>query len=234
MNKVTFHVDLSKLKCASCHNYLRSGPVFIQYTGNSVCSKCNNPCGVASFRNLLYEEIIKTALFPCRYASNGCPARLQSTDTSHEAVCVFKSCKCPVFKCKWVGSAEEIFTHFFQSVQNGHCAAVIVDGKFQFNKNGEIYKLIQVKKRNYVIWIHAITQKICIEVINLYKGHSVEYKVSLFKPNARDNGEILKKGRTRLLNDTKQEIIEYDKKLLTDILGRSEMLECSINLLVKD
>lgn len=238
MSKITVKLDISKLKCASCKNHLKTSPVFIQYTGDSVCANCNNAAtNKPSFRNKLYEEIIKTALFPCQYASRGCVTRVTFNNTTqHETVCKFRGCKCPIDKCAWVGPASDLFTHFFESVKGGHAAAVIVGQTFQFHKNGAVFKLMQVKNRNFVVLVNAIAQKICFDVINLFEGGAaVEYKLALFKPNARDEGEIRKKGMTRLLSGGKaQASIEYDKKLITEILGRSEMLECSIFLTVKD
>lgn len=235
MNKITLKVDASKLKCASCKNYLKSAPVFIQYTGDTICQTCNNATGKTTFRNKLYEEMIKTVLFPCEYASKGCTTRLLFNNAAqHESVCKFKGCKCPIVKCTWMGKPENLFTHFFESSQGGHSAAVVVGQQFQFYKNGDVFKLMQVKNRNFVILVNARTQKICIEVINLYEGSSTEYKLSLYKPNAKDEGEIRKKGCTRILSASKEQTIEYDKKLITEMLGKSEVLECSIFLIVKE
>lgn len=231
MSKINVKLDLTKLRCASCKEYLTNAPVFVQYNGDSVCGSCNILGGKASFRNTLYEDMMKGVLFPCRNASRGCTKQVGFNNTmGHEAACTYKDCyKCPIDTCKWSGKLEMLFSHFFQ---DGHNAAVLTNQMFIFSKNGQVFKLLQLKQRSFVLWVNAINQKVSIEIINLDFGVSVEYKLSIYKPNASEEGEIRKKGRTRVFNG-KKEAIEFDKKLITEMLGKSEMLECSVFLVMK-
>lgn len=233
MSKITVKVDIKKLKCALCKNYLANAPVFVKYNGDSICGSCNTLDRDPSYRNTLYEDMMKGALFPCRNASRGCTKQVGFNNTiGHETACTYKECyKCPINTCTWTGTAEMLFSHFFQGVHN----AIVLDKsqKFIFNKNGQMFVLLQLKQRSFIIWVNSVHQKISIQIVNLDFGPSVEYKLSIYKPNAIENGEIRKKGRTVMLTG-KSETIEYDKKLITEILGKSEWLECSIFLIMND
>lgn len=226
LNKIFLKVSTYKLKCALCKSHLKNSPIFMQYTGDSVCASCHNPATMPSIRNRLYEEMMKGALFPCQYVLKGCTARVCFNNTSpHETVCIFKdACKCPIERCVWVDSPKNLFTHF----SNCHKASVLEAQKFQFYKKDEVFKLLQVENRNFLMWVDAVTQTILMEVINLDEGASVEYMVSLYRPSAKDEGEIRKKGYTRTLNIYEEQVIEYDKRAITEMLGKSEQLECSI------
>lgn len=224
----TIKLDIAKIKCALCKEYLRSAPVFVQYSGDTICERCNKISEKISFRNKLYEDMMKAALLPCRFATKGCTKQLQFNHcANHENVCDYKDkFKCPISTCNWVGKIEMLLNHFFQDAHN---ATVVLSQSFCFPKNGQVFKLLQAKQRNFVIWVNAIHQKITIEVISLDLQNSVDYKLSLYKPNASEDGEIRKKGRTRILDGGKVITMEFDKKLITDMLGRTESLECHVS-----
>lgn len=230
MIKVTINIDIEKLRCALCKKYLRNPPVFIQHTGDSVCEKCNTAACKPSFRNKLFEEMMKGVLFPCINAPKGCTARVGFNSThSHESVCPFKGDKCPIAGCKWLGRVTDLYQHF--STDFHGASSIIMGQRLLFHKNDAAFLLFKLKNRCFAMWVDARKQKICIEVINLHEGNSVEYCLSLYIPNAKDRGEIRKKAFTRKVYANKGMTIEYDKKVVTDMLGRSEMLECSVSLL---
>lgn len=217
-------------KCASCKKYLSSPPVYVQSTGDSVCEKCSNTAGPPFFRNKLYENIVKNVFFPCEFVSRGCRHMVVFGDTQqHEATCPHKHYYCPIELCVWSGSMDKCIEHF----QNGsHGAVRLVGSNFVFNRDGVVFKLIKLGKRVFVLWLIARPQKIIIELINLDCGESVKYKVSIYKPNTRDTAEFRKEGVTRLFVEKLRHIVEFEKKLLDDLLGQPKMYECSLEVFV--
>lgn len=228
MGKVTISISPEKLKCAVCRTYLYNSPVFVRETGDTICEKCNNntPNRKSAFRNWLYEDLMKGALFPCQYADSGCTALMgfnNFSSQSHEYTCKYRN-KCPIDTCQWYGKVEMLFGHF---LKGAHGDAVLIGDQIKFDSNGEVFKLVRHKGHSYIVWVNALNEKVCIEVINLYKGNSIPYTLTLYNPDDISEVDIGKSGETRELKGTKQ-TIEFDKKLITQMLGKSVCLECII------
>lgn len=68
--------------------------------------------GAGNIRNLAMEKVASTVFFPCKYASNGCPAlHLHPDKGEHEdKLCEFRPyvCPCPGAQCKWSGSLDGV------------------------------------------------------------------------------------------------------------------------------
>lgn len=230
MSTNTLHLNISKLQCAKCKKYLSNPPVYVEYSGDSVCEMCNEVMGKPYFRNLIYEELVKCSLFPCSYAPNGCPVLVQFSKTYiHESVCTYKHSTCPIELCGWAGRLDLLYNHFLSS---NHSAKDLKTSYFILNKDEEMFKLVKVKKRTFVIWVNGTTDKINIEFINLDLGDCVRYTISIYKPNAKEEMELRKEGSTRLFRGKMREVVEYNKKLVCDILGDTDFLECSFQLVV--
>lgn len=223
MSKVSLDVPLKKLKCAACSKQLSNPPVYVRITGESVCATCCFADGVAPIRNKLYEEIMKGALFPCEFAEKGCPARVGFNNAaSHVLNCKYQYYKCPLEPCVWRGEVDSIIEH----LTTIHRAVKAENTKVFFRRSAEVCKLLNVEGRNFLLWIEERKQKICIEMINLDIGKEVEYKFSIYKPNAKEDAEIRKKAKTRRLNGS-QYVVEIDNNVIDNLLGPSELLECS-------
>lgn len=242
MSKTSLTVNIMNLKCALCKNCLNTPPVYTQSTGDSICKKCNTASNKPSFRNYVYERMLKRALFPCKYAHRGCTARLLADNMEHNRVCIYQNYKCPVGhvsfslgdeQCKWEGKPNDLFAHFKDDTEH-HYIDEIVKQQFQFQKCSKILKLAQVKKRNFLILIDAVTANICIEVFNLYEGDAVRYRVALYQPKVRQQAELRKEGCTRVLGDDEERIVKYDKFIIAKTLGVLSVLECSIHFYIQN
>lgn len=85
--------QLEKLKCVSCEAYLSNVPVFTLIDGKSVCHRCyySNGPPISSIRNLAYETIASSFIFPCIYRFRGCTIRLKYGREmwNHEHECAY-------------------------------------------------------------------------------------------------------------------------------------------------
>ncbi|CAH1376008.1 unnamed protein product [Tenebrio molitor] len=68
---------LDSLKCVACESYISHKPVFLVVDGKSICHRCSHSNGVpkGAIRNLAYETIASTIIFPCIYRYRGCTIR---------------------------------------------------------------------------------------------------------------------------------------------------------------
>lgn len=78
---------------------------------NKRCSFCRSPIGDIRCRAM--EKVIETTIVPCPNAKYGCK---ESTaygieSSSHEKLCVFAPCFCPVQNCNYVGSYTDLIDH---------------------------------------------------------------------------------------------------------------------------
>lgn len=115
---------LSAFECPVCLEYML--PPYLQcQSGHLVCGNCRPKLTccptcrgpVPSVRNLVLEKIANTVLFPCKYASTGCPLQLVHTDkVDHEEACEFRPycCPCPGASCKWQGNLEAVMPHLMK------------------------------------------------------------------------------------------------------------------------
>lgn len=239
----TLKVNILQLKCAICKNHLKTAPVFVISNGSSICEKCKSASNKPSFRNHLYEKVVEDALFPCEYAPRGCTAQLKFNNTvEHESVCKFQNCKCPVADviffsgrglCSWEGRPIDLPKHFNHDDED-HYVDEIANENFQFEKCSKVLKLVQVKKRNFLMLIDALTTNIYIEVFNLYEGDRVKYRFSLYKPEAKHELQLRKEECTRVLREDEKRIIKYDKRIISKLLGRQEAFQVSIYFYIGD
>lgn len=222
-------VPLKKVKCASCARYLNNPPVYIRITGDSICANCCVTSGFAPIRNKIYEEIMKGSLFPCQFATRGCPIRVGFNNTAmHETNCKYQNYQCPVDTCSWQGRLDLIVAHIIDNhvVLKAECM------KFIFSRGSEVFRLLHIKERTFLLCIGGRRDKISIKILNLDTAKPVEYKLSIYKPNAKEEGEIRKKAKSVHLNCS-QSAVEFDSKLIEGFLGPSDLLECSVFLLMQ-
>lgn len=103
---------LLKLTCSVCKRYLSCSPVMMDSSGHNVCGECseNLPRKLVYQRMQAYEDLAKAALFPCRY---GCQAKFPfDIIKNHEETCKIRTHKCPVKRCSWEGTVDDIEKHF--------------------------------------------------------------------------------------------------------------------------
>ncbi|KAK2183082.1 hypothetical protein NP493_324g03058 [Ridgeia piscesae] len=117
--------DLASLfECPVCFDYALP-PIMQCQSGHIVCSNCRpklqacptcrGPLG--NIRNLAMEKVASQVMFPCKYASTGCPITLPHTDKQeHEEGCEYRPycCPCPGASCKWQGALEQVMPHLMQ------------------------------------------------------------------------------------------------------------------------
>ncbi|KAK9109500.1 hypothetical protein Sjap_017560 [Stephania japonica] len=75
------------------------------------CSRCVHPIG--TIRCLIIEKLVETIKLPCQYSQLGCketPSYCQKS--THEKNCIHSPCHCPISRCKFVGSSEQLSQHF--------------------------------------------------------------------------------------------------------------------------
>lgn len=220
----------SNFCCAKCEKYLSNPPVFVQSTGDSICGDCYKLLApVPYFRNYMYEDMVKDTYFPCVYAPNGCPTRVQFGKTElHESVCVYKHNTCPIEQCGWSGRMMMLHEHFLSDI---HGAQLLISPKFIFASDSEMFKLFKWKKRSFLMWVNGNTDKIRVELINLDMGDAVKYKVSVYRANAKDVAQLRKGGSTRVFTGKMREVLEFDKNVLRSLLGDNiKQLECNFSL----
>lgn len=84
---------LDQIKCFYCECYLSCDPIFILENGQNVCHRCVNSNGPPknATRNLVYEKLASTLIFPCIYRNRSCPTKLIFGRTlwKHEANCSY-------------------------------------------------------------------------------------------------------------------------------------------------
>ncbi|XP_008196976.2 uncharacterized protein LOC103314031 [Tribolium castaneum] len=70
---------LETLKCVSCESYLTNKPVYLVHDGRNICHRCihSNGAPKGAVRNLAYETIATSIIFPCVYRFRGCTIWLQ-------------------------------------------------------------------------------------------------------------------------------------------------------------
>ncbi|XP_010474150.1 PREDICTED: E3 ubiquitin-protein ligase SINA-like 4 [Camelina sativa] len=76
------------------------------------CSFCKLPIGDVRCRAM--EKVIKAGLVSCSNAMYGCKESTAYGNKllSHERVCVFAPCSCPVKDCNYIGSYKDLNSHF--------------------------------------------------------------------------------------------------------------------------
>ena len=63
------------------------------------------------------EQVASNMIFPCKYATSGCPITMFPKDKErHEDICEHRLYSCPIpligmVRCKWQGSMEQVMAH---------------------------------------------------------------------------------------------------------------------------
>ncbi|KAJ3627829.1 hypothetical protein MTP99_015178 [Tenebrio molitor] len=130
------------LSCTSCHLDMLP-PIYLCVSGHNVCSRCkSHPCKVCNAmittsRNIALENVSRTHLHHCRYASDGCTEKYMYNQLrAHEARCQFCRYKCPSDDCPFEGR----FTHFLNHLKVVHGSVKIgFSTRNDFPKNHELY-----------------------------------------------------------------------------------------------
>ncbi|PWA83528.1 Aminotransferase-like mobile domain-containing protein [Artemisia annua] len=84
---------------------------------SSCCSKMKKICPLCYTSTGCYskglENIIDTAIIPCKNAKRGCKTRMRlSYHSEHEKKCPHATCFCPCPSCPFTGSHENLYLHF--------------------------------------------------------------------------------------------------------------------------
>ncbi|XP_010496724.1 PREDICTED: E3 ubiquitin-protein ligase SINA-like 4 [Camelina sativa] len=108
--------------CPNCFDPLKK-PIFQCNNGHLACflcciklkkrcSFCKLPIGDVRCRAM--EKVIKAGLVSCSNSMYGCKESTTYGNKllSHEKVCVFAPCSCPVKDCNYIGSYKDLNSHF--------------------------------------------------------------------------------------------------------------------------
>ncbi|KAL6502549.1 E3 ubiquitin-protein ligase siah2 [Orobanche hederae] len=91
------------LSCSSCCSKMKK-----------ICPLCYTSTGCYSYNHCKgLENIIGTAIIPCKNAKRGCKMRMRLRYHSyHEQLCPHATCFCPYPSCPFTGSHENLYLHF--------------------------------------------------------------------------------------------------------------------------
>ncbi|CAH9094655.1 unnamed protein product [Cuscuta epithymum] len=113
--------DPDVLDCPICFDAL-TVPVFQCENGHIACSSCCtkivNKCPSCAWpigynRCRAIEKLIECIKLSCRNTKYGCKESVFFTKKSgHESSCIFTPCSCPLRNCSFIGSSEQLYTHF--------------------------------------------------------------------------------------------------------------------------
>ena len=106
------------LECPVCSELPVYTPIFQCLHGHLICSTCHTKLQqcpqcrktLGKIRNLLAEKLLAKISSPCRFANNGCTARLlHGTVEPHLQSCPFREFNCPVNNCHKPLSCRLVF-----------------------------------------------------------------------------------------------------------------------------
>ncbi|KAG7586022.1 Zinc finger SIAH-type [Arabidopsis thaliana x Arabidopsis arenosa] len=119
------------LDCPHCFDPLKK-PIFQCNNGHLACflcciklkkrcSFCKLPIGDVRCRAM--EKVIKSGLVSCSNAKYGCKQRTTYGNKlrSHEKVCVFAPCSCPIRDCNYIGFYKDLNNHFRGAHKQSPC-----------------------------------------------------------------------------------------------------------------
>ncbi|EFH64785.1 hypothetical protein ARALYDRAFT_894342 [Arabidopsis lyrata subsp. lyrata] len=108
------------LDCPTCCEPLKR-PIYQCSNGHLSCSSCCKKlnkrcsfcrCNIGDIRCRAMEKVIESSIVPCPNAKYGCKeTTTYCNQSSHEKVCVFARCSCPVPNCNYVGSYANLKRH---------------------------------------------------------------------------------------------------------------------------
>ncbi|KAE8654945.1 ATP-dependent Clp protease proteolytic subunit 3 [Hibiscus syriacus] len=113
--------DPEVLDCSICYEAL-SIPVFQCENGHIACStccikirnrcpSCSTPIGYSRCRAI--EKVLESVKVSCQNTKYGCKEAFSySLKQKHEKACPFVACSCPLPKCYFEGSSEDLSAHF--------------------------------------------------------------------------------------------------------------------------
>uniref|UniRef100_A0A1J3DUI3 RING-type E3 ubiquitin transferase n=1 Tax=Noccaea caerulescens TaxID=107243 RepID=A0A1J3DUI3_NOCCA len=113
-------LDPDVLDCPICYEALKI-PIFQCDNGHVACSACctkvRNRCPsctlpIGYIRCRAMEKVIEASRVSCPNAKYGCKENmLYGSRFSHEKLCVFAPCSCPVRNCNYVGYHKDLNSH---------------------------------------------------------------------------------------------------------------------------
>ncbi|KAG7611048.1 Zinc finger RING-type [Arabidopsis suecica] len=182
--------DLDILDCPICYHALKI-PVFQCENGHLACSSCcpklRNKCPacalpVGHIRCRAMERVLESVLVPCRYADLGCTKTIYyGRESTHEKICNFSSCSCPVQGCNYTGSYKDLYEHYDLTHSTGSTA-------YRFNG---VYYIAAMMFISDKILIERVYEKKLLFVVQCFEEPCGVYvSVSCIAPSAPEVGEF--------------------------------------------
>uniref|UniRef100_A0A1J3F335 RING-type E3 ubiquitin transferase n=1 Tax=Noccaea caerulescens TaxID=107243 RepID=A0A1J3F335_NOCCA len=126
------------LDCPTCCEPLKK-PIYQCSNGHLACSSCvtklSNRCPfcrshIGDIRCRAMEKIIETSVVSCRNSVYGCKEATTygNQSSSHEKLCAYVPCSCPLSNCDYTGSYEDLKSH----ARSSHSWDEEDDNRFEF------------------------------------------------------------------------------------------------------
>ncbi|ESQ47267.1 hypothetical protein EUTSA_v10027819mg [Eutrema salsugineum] len=94
-----FQCDNGHLACSMCCNKVKN-----------ICPSCTLPIGYSRCRAM--EKVIEATRVSCLNAKYGCKENISyGNQSSHEKLCVFTPCSCPILDCNYTGYYKDLNNH---------------------------------------------------------------------------------------------------------------------------
>ncbi|CAL9239571.1 unnamed protein product [Arabidopsis halleri] len=160
------------LDCPHCFDPLKK-PIFQCNNGHLACflcciklkkrcSFCKLPIGDVRCRAM--EKVLKSGLVSCSNAKYGCKQRTTYGNKllSHEKVCVFAPCSCPIRDCNYIGFYKDLNNHFRGAHKQSPCEIM----SFVFKRpiifglgldNSDIMMILQEEKEGDLFVVQGFT-----------------------------------------------------------------------------
>ncbi|VVB02887.1 unnamed protein product [Arabis nemorensis] len=148
------------LDCPTCRKPLKR-PIYQCINGHQACSSCckklNKTCSfcrahIGDIRCRAMEKVVEASIVPCPNEKYGCnETTTYCNQSSHEKVCSFARCSCPVPNCNYVGSYADLKSHASAAHTWEEGVQFVFDRPIIFCMNLGKRKTVVLRKRKRVI-----------------------------------------------------------------------------------
>ncbi|KAF2901505.1 hypothetical protein ILUMI_04688 [Ignelater luminosus] len=196
---------MEEFRCFHCKKYLSVSPIAILPDGNSLCGICSSSAK-ETYKELVFEDFLKTLLYPCKFKDRGCKERLKFGEAQdHEGNCCYHPFMCPVFPyCTWQGSVAEMLNHFY----NCHSNIIAKQMTFKlavYDNDQSGFRLACVDGANAILkyYYNVSTGNLQYHIYNLNPDvQEIKVKIGLLNDADMDYGFYLKGDPLSLFNES--------------------------------
>lgn len=135
------------LRCWRWMNQCENGHI----SCSSCCTKVQNKCPSCSLetgyiRCRAMEKVLESIKIPCQNSKYGCKTTMTLNQINdHGPLCTYEPCSCLLNDCGFVGSAEQLSTHFLKK-HKGSAKSFSYNLRFTIClNNGDRYRILQAE-----------------------------------------------------------------------------------------